>query len=224
MDSQRSFLSDFCDLGDHANVSERDLGIGQVAHIGHHNEGLIEVNKRRGVQEKNDSGVKTQAYDRKGQTQKKNKWCLGKEETSSILSSTSQPRSNPKHGRIVWRRIEMSKKTSFDSMRGLIILWLPYSTRNHVPFFFFFYTKPSIFSHWYIFHIRNISYDRIRQCIYGFGLLLFYKGKNKISTNWWKTLCVRTPQRGQKKSFKVEEWSSFAVHSWGIHKREKEWI
>ena len=52
MDSQQSFLSDFCDLGDHANVSERDLGIGKVAHIEQPNEGLIEVDKRRGVQEK----------------------------------------------------------------------------------------------------------------------------------------------------------------------------
>ena len=68
MDSQQSFLSDFCNLGDHANVSERDMGIGQVAHIEQPKKGLIEVDKRRGVQEKNDSGVKTQAYDRKGQT------------------------------------------------------------------------------------------------------------------------------------------------------------
>ena len=52
MDSQQSFLSDFCNLGDHANVSERDMGIGQVAHIGQPNEGLMEVNNRRGVQEK----------------------------------------------------------------------------------------------------------------------------------------------------------------------------
>ena len=73
MDSQQPFPSYCCDLRDHANVSERDMGIGQVAHIEQPKKGLIEVDKRRGVQEKNDSGVKTQAYDRKGQTQKKNK-------------------------------------------------------------------------------------------------------------------------------------------------------
>ena len=50
-----------CDLRDHANVSERDKAIGQVALIVQPNEGLIEVDKRRGVQEKNDSRVKTQA-------------------------------------------------------------------------------------------------------------------------------------------------------------------
>ena len=52
MDSQQSFPSYCCDLGDHANVSERDMGIGQVAHIRQPIEGLIEVDKRRGVQEK----------------------------------------------------------------------------------------------------------------------------------------------------------------------------
>ena len=52
MDSQQSFPSYFRDLRDHANVSERDKGIGQVAHIGQPNEGLMEVNNRRGVQEK----------------------------------------------------------------------------------------------------------------------------------------------------------------------------
>ena len=52
MDSQQSFPSYCCDLRDHTNVSERDKGIGQVAHIGQPNEGLIEVDKRRGVQEK----------------------------------------------------------------------------------------------------------------------------------------------------------------------------